>query len=128
MLTFFAFHTIDPQKGWKRCRCSCRLVRVIPQARISAPDGQKPDTLGVCPKLLQNSHSLCHFRPLLVIYCSAAALNVTEPGSCGLGGDVFCLYWNAKEKTLKGINGSGRSPKALTLAKARELGVKGKEM
>jgi hypothetical protein len=58
----------------------------------------------------------------------AAALNVTEPGSCGLGGDLFCLFWNAKDKSLKGLNASGRSPKALTLQKARELGIKGKEM
>lgn len=59
---------------------------------------------------------------------SAAALNVTEPLNCGVGGDIFALYWNAKDKTLKGINGSGRSPEALDLAKARELGIKGREM
>lgn len=59
---------------------------------------------------------------------SAAALNVTEPCNCGLGGDVFALYWNEKEKSLKGLNGSGRSPKALDLKKARELGIQGVEM
>lgn len=59
---------------------------------------------------------------------SAAALNVTEPLNCGVGGDIFCLYWDAKSNTMKGINGSGRSPKALNLAKARELGIKGREM
>jgi hypothetical protein len=59
---------------------------------------------------------------------SAAALNVTEPCNCGIGGDIFVLYWNEKEKSLKGLNGSGRSPAALSLEKARELGIKGREM
>lgn len=58
----------------------------------------------------------------------AAALNVTEPTNCGIGGDAFCLFWNEKDKTLKGLNGSGRSPGNLSLQKARELGIKGKEI
>jgi len=58
----------------------------------------------------------------------AAALNVTEPCNCGIGGDIFVLYWNEKEKSLKGLNGSGRSPAALSLEKARELGIKGREI
>lgn len=53
--------------------------------------------------------------------CANAVLGVVEPVGCGIGGDLFALVWDAKEKRLHGLNGSGRSPRALTLARLREL-------
>ena len=43
-----------------------------------------------------------------------AVLGVTEPMSCGLGGDLFAIVWDAKTKHLYGLNASGRSPRGLT--------------
>ena len=44
-----------------------------------------------------------------------AMLGLVEPTGNGIGGDLFAIVWDAKSKQLYGLNGSGRSPKSLSL-------------
>jgi len=43
-----------------------------------------------------------------------AMLGLVEPMSCGIGGDVFAIVWEAATQRLYGLNGSGRSPASLS--------------
>jgi len=42
-----------------------------------------------------------------------AMLGLVEPMSCGIGGDLFVIYWDSKTQKLYGLNASGRSPYSL---------------
>jgi len=53
-----------------------------------------------------------------------AMLGVVEPMSCGIGGDLFAIVWDAKTQKLYGLNASGRSPKKLTLLVFVDKGLK----
>lgn len=52
-----------------------------------------------------------------------AALGLMEPTGNGIGGDLFAIVWDPKTRKLYGYNGSGRSPKALTLAEFEKRGL-----
>src|SRR5436190_6457843 len=54
---------------------------------------------------------------------AAAALNLTEPISTGLGGDMFALFYDAQTRTITALNGSGRAPAALSIDLLRKQGL-----
>src|SRR5712691_13118220 len=51
-----------------------------------------------------------------------AVLAVTQPNYCGLGGDLFCLYYEAGSRRVHFLNGAGRSGSRAGL---EELGRRG---
>jgi gamma-glutamyltranspeptidase/glutathione hydrolase len=56
---------------------------------------------------------------------AANAVNaLVEPMSCGIGGDLFVIYYDAKTQKLYGLNASGRSPYTLTRDVFAKRGMK----
>ncbi len=49
-----------------------------------------------------------------------SCLGLMEPVGCGIGGDMFVLFWDAKGKQLRGLNGSGRSARGASLADMKQ--------
>ncbi|MFM7056061.1 MAG: gamma-glutamyltransferase [Planctomycetota bacterium] len=52
-----------------------------------------------------------------------AVLALTEPTGCGIGGDLFAIVWDGKQRRLHGLNASGRSPSALNRAEFTRRGL-----
>src|SRR5207248_8241621 len=52
-----------------------------------------------------------------------AVLGVVEPMSCGLGGDLFAIVWDARSRKLYGLNASGRAPYAATIEVFKSKGL-----
>jgi gamma-glutamyltranspeptidase/glutathione hydrolase len=52
-----------------------------------------------------------------------AMLGLVEPMSCGIGGDLYVIYWDAKTQKLYGLNASGRSPYSLNRDVFRQAGL-----
>lgn len=50
-------------------------------------------------------------------------LNLLEPQSCGLGGEVPTLIYSAKERAVYSLSGMGWSPQALTIDWCRDNGI-----
>src|SRR5688500_9310827 len=75
-------------------------------------------TLAGVAILMQGGHAID------AAVATAAVLGVVEPSSIGVGGDAFCLFYSAKEKKLKALDASGRSPRAMDLDFCHKSGFK----
>jgi gamma-glutamyltranspeptidase / glutathione hydrolase len=55
---------------------------------------------------------------------TAAALNVVEPMSTGMGGDAFALIYQAQDRHVYALNASGRAPHAATAEMLQRRGLR----
>ena len=53
---------------------------------------------------------------------TAAVLNLVEPMSVGIGGDLFAIFYIAKEKKLYQLNAGGMMPSGATVQRYNSLG------
>lgn len=51
-----------------------------------------------------------------------AVMGVVSPGMCGIGGDMFCLVYEAKSQNVYGLSANGWSPEKLDAAFMRAKG------
>jgi gamma-glutamyltranspeptidase len=54
-----------------------------------------------------------------------AVLGVVQPENCGVGGDIFCLYYEAATGRIHFLNGAGRSGSRASLEEVRRRGMTG---
>jgi gamma-glutamyltranspeptidase/glutathione hydrolase len=54
---------------------------------------------------------------------TSAAMGLMEPMSCGVGGDLFAIVWDAKSKKLYGLNANGRAPLKATRQLFKDKGL-----
>lgn len=52
-----------------------------------------------------------------------AVLNVVYPDMCSPGGDLFMLLYDARSRSLRGLNGSGRAPAKATIEYFTDRGM-----
>jgi len=54
---------------------------------------------------------------------ASAAMGLLEPMSCGVGGDLFAIVWDAKRQKLHGLNACGAAPAKATIELFRGKGL-----
>jgi gamma-glutamyltranspeptidase/glutathione hydrolase len=54
---------------------------------------------------------------------TSAAMGLMEPMSCGIGGDLFAIVWDAKTQKLYGLNANGRAPGKASVAFFKSKGL-----
>ncbi|MFM8217431.1 MAG: gamma-glutamyltransferase, partial [Planctomycetaceae bacterium] len=109
---------VRPAPGFERPADNPRQSRSVVMARRGMVATSQPLAVQAGLRVLQQGGTAAD-----AAIAANAVIGVTEPMSCGIGGDLFVLYWDAKTRTLHGLNASGRSPLNLSREKFASLGV-----
>jgi gamma-glutamyltranspeptidase / glutathione hydrolase len=125
---------------FNRCPFVCVLAllmtpMLLPAERPNVPPGKAGRSVTVANNgMVATSHPLAAQVGLDVLkkggnavdaaIATSAAMGLMEPTSCGIGGDLYAIVWDAKTQKLYGLNASGRAPGKATLAYFKEKGLK----
>jgi gamma-glutamyltranspeptidase/glutathione hydrolase len=97
-----------PQGAEAQMTTSSRPSTLAGRSTVYAPNGvvatSQPLATGAALRVLQNGGNAFD-----AAVTAAAVLNVVEPHMTGLGGDMFALFWSAREGRIVGLDASGRS-------------------
>src|SRR5688572_16101745 len=92
---------------------------VASAARAGPTAGKAAQSVTIAPNgMVATSHPLAAQIGLDVLkgggnavdaaVATSAAMGLMEPMSCGIGGDLFAIVWDAKTQKLYGLNACGR--------------------
>ena len=102
--------SIDPQAQVTKQTSAVKPGRSVVQSRHAMVASSQPLASEVGLDVLKRGGNAVD-----AAIAMAAMLNVTEPMMTGIGGDAFMLVYWSRTKELKGLNASGRAPRALSI-------------
>jgi len=101
---------------------SSRPSTLAGRSTVYAPNGvvatSQPLATGAALRVLQEGGNAFD-----AAVTAAAVLNVVEPHMTGMGGDMFALFWSAREGRIGGLDASGRSGSLATPDRILALGM-----
>jgi gamma-glutamyltranspeptidase / glutathione hydrolase len=122
-----------------RCLFACLLALAMtpflqPAERPTAEPGKAGRSVAVANNgMVATSHPLAAQIGLDVLkkggnavdaaIAMSAAMGLMEPMSCGIGGDLFAIVYDAKTQKLYGLNANGAAPGKMTRAYFKEKGM-----
>ena len=119
LLAFVAWAGVGPARAHDRPHGPLHKTRSAVLARHGMAATSQPLATAAAIRVLQDGGNAID-----AAIAANAVIGVVEPMSCGLGGDLFAIVWDAKSARLYGLNASGRAPYAATIDvfKAKGLG------
>jgi len=118
----FILLPLSPDHLEAQMTSSPRPTTLAGRSTVYAPNGiaatSQPLATAAALKVLQDGGNAFD-----AAVTAAAVLNVVEPHMTGMGGDVFALFWSAREQKLRGLDASGRAGSLATPDTIRALGM-----